>query len=235
MSPTKADNATALEAWCPYCERLPGSPCVSGTGRERAVPHAGRVRRSGSLERGTLRSRLRPGESMDVPRQDAEQLPLVGYGAMSRRPWPKLSEQLPHPRDLDTCQACGALEALLDAETLETWEEHDEADRPAGVVVRLCPPCSAKIVEPHPRLYRQVDRWEPLPGVMELCRSCRHRRGVSCAHPDLLRNGGTGLRIVFPRPTVGIACVARPGGGRGSRRFTMYAGPPSECAGQEPE
>lgn len=77
---TKADQPLALRAWCPYCERLPGAPCVSHTGRDRNYPHAPRAVRARSLVAGRLRGPIRPGEvPPPSPQPDAIQLSLVGY------------------------------------------------------------------------------------------------------------------------------------------------------------
>lgn len=137
-----------------------------------------------------------------------------------RRAWPKLSETLAHPRRPDGCQSCGATSAEL-----VRWEECDEWDRQTGVLVVLCLPCDKRLINPHPRLYRHVHRWQPWPGAMELCVACTHRDGLHCAHPDLRANGGPGLGITFPKPDDVILC---PGGLR-----RLYQGPPTKCEGRE--
>jgi hypothetical protein len=143
------------------------------------------------------------------------------------KPWPRLSETLPGPKAPDRCRSCGSCGDLA------TWQEHDDADRPEGVYLVLCTPCSDRIIEPHPRLYAQVDPNRPLPGVMALCIDCRHRDGIRCGHPGSLANGGPGIAITVPRPFTAHICAR----GRGSKGLsgwrTSYPGPPRSCSGHE--
>jgi hypothetical protein len=159
-------------------------------------------------------------------------------------PWPRLSETLPHPRDLRCCQACGSdiLASLIPVDGpketapytqpvvavpgLDIWQEHDEADQPEHIYVVLCDPCAARLIEPHPRLYRRLDRWEPAPGIMPACRDCVHRKGLACGNPLLKANGGPGLPINAPIEGEGFACTR----GKGCRWFVQYAHAP-ECKG----
>ena len=134
--------------------------------------------------------------------------------------WPRLSESLTDLRCPDACQSCGGDEGL------EGWQEHDQEDRPEPIAVVLCHHCRLRLIEPHPRLYRQMDKWEPFPGAMQLCVDCKHRQRLRCTHPDLKVNGGPGLLLTFPRPDMVIVC---PGGPQ-----TLYHGPVSDCAGLEP-
>lgn len=139
--------------------------------------------------------------------------------------WPRLSEDLTGPKDPEHCQSCGS------TANLSVWQEHSAADRPENVFVVLCELCSRTLVEPHPRLYRQLDRNEPRPGVMALCARCRHRDGTRCQHPDAMTNGGTGLAISHSKPMTAFVDGTF-GGRRGGRQVTMYANPPSACAGR---
>jgi hypothetical protein len=142
-------------------------------------------------------------------------------------PWPRLSETLPHPRDLKYCQGCGAA-----GSDLRIWQEHDEADHPEPIHVVLCEVCAENLIEPHPRLYRCLDRyrWEPAPGLMPTCLDCVHHKGLVCGSPLLRANGGPGLPINAPIEVEGFACTR----GKGCRRFVQYAHPP-ECKGREPQ
>lgn len=81
MSPRKQDYPTAIIAWCPECDVNPEHPCRSLiTGKSLAMPHRKRVTRGGVIQRGNLKSPLRPGELIPETQQPlAEQLPLVGY------------------------------------------------------------------------------------------------------------------------------------------------------------
>jgi hypothetical protein len=138
--------------------------------------------------------------------------------------WPKLSEQLPGPRAPRICQACAT-----EASPPRWWEECDERDQPTGVLVILCPQCSNRLVEKHPRLYRRIDWPSPRPGAMEICVACTFRRELACQHPDLKANGGPGLSIQIPQPIRGFRCIR---GGRGGE-FRMYPHEPRECAGRQ--
>lgn len=155
------------------------------------------------------------------------------------RPWPKLSETLDGPRHPRMCQGCGAEhDAVIGSGakalriTLLRWQECDENDQPTPVIVVLCRSCSDALVEAHPRLYRQVSKYQPLPGTMDLCAACRHRDGLRCAHPDLRANGGIGLEIRFPQPEVAFVDGIKDGRRFGYRQ-TLYTGPPTSCAGRE--
>lgn len=139
--------------------------------------------------------------------------------------WPRLSESLAGPRDPDRCQACGA--AWQD---LGIWQEHDQADRPEPVFVVLCMPCSRRLIDPHPRLYAQLDPNAPAPGVMALCHDCRHRDGTRCACPLAAANGGPGIGIKAHGQRAHFLCRPR----RLSGNRTLWTRPPSACSGKDP-
>lgn len=139
--------------------------------------------------------------------------------------WTRLSETLRGAECApDTCRACGSREEVA------CWQEHDDDDRRAPIVVPLCRACSDQVIGPHPRLYRRLTRHEPFPGAMETCLTCQYRWGTTCQHPDLKLNGGAGLRLDSPKPVTGLACTR----GKGCRPFAMYDGP-SVCHGFEAE
>jgi hypothetical protein len=140
--------------------------------------------------------------------------------------WPKLSETLAGRRSLVYCQSCGAAGSALRA-----WQEHDEADQPTPVAVMLCPACAERLIEPHPRLYRQLAAGEPFPGAMPCCHGCRHAVAMACRSPMLKANGGSGLPLKFPTPTQAIAC-GRGGKNGGCRHLTIWQGPVT-CDGRE--
>lgn len=139
-------------------------------------------------------------------------------------PWPKLSESLPHRRELGVCQGCGASAALGEAVTL--WLEHDERDRPTGTVISVCARCERQI-SPHPRLYDRLQTHQPVPGVMATCAGCRFADRLQCTHPDLKANGGPGLMVSVPPP---LRALVRLKGG--CVPMTTYTGPPA-CRGRE--
>lgn len=124
-------------------------------------------------------------QSTDPVRRD--QRPLI----------PRLSTTLPHAQHPRRCQACNAVNEVW---ILERWQEHDDNDLPEPVIVVLCQTCSKWLIEPHPRLYRQLQRNEPFPGVLDLCVGCRHRDGTRCTSPDLKVNGGEGVAILIKKP-----------------------------------
>lgn len=145
---------------------------------------------------------------------------------MAKRPWPKLSETLDGPEHPERCRRCGSWADLV------AWRECDEKDRPTPAVLMLCVCCSDAVIEDHPRLYHDIPRNAPEPGLMALCVDCRHRDGLTCSSPLLKRLGGPGLRVDFATPTTMFV-----DGTKGSRRCgwtTMrFPAPPSKCAGRE--
>jgi len=123
----------------------------------------------------------------------------------------------------DTNALHARLRGVLDAEEhgVHIWQECDDADQPEPIAVLLCPPCSARIIESHPRLYYGLPFNEPFAGTMGLCAPCRFRVGVRCTHPALKANGGPSLTIQADTP------VPAPG------RRRVYVRPATGCAGRE--
>lgn len=150
---------------------------------------------------------------------------------IAERRKPGLSVSLPFPRRPDTCQGCGLCLAPLDGVTLEVWEESDEWDQPQHppVLVILCAGCSRRVIEPHPRLYRQLDRNAPNLGAMALCVGCKKREGLTCLASIARQNGGPGMPIEYEKtPT---RYHVRGGGFSGYR--WLYSGPVIKCGGRE--
>lgn len=137
---------------------------------------------------------------------------------------PPLSVSLPGPRELSMCQACMATAGLM------KWMECDTTDKPQLVVVILCQRCSGELIEPHPRLYRQLEQWEPMPGAMPLCRDCRHHENLFCRNPQAQINGGPGLQMAYPRPSRVHIC-----GGPNAGWRLIWQGPVTACRGHELE
>lgn len=138
---------------------------------------------------------------------------------------PRLSETLkplawPH----HVCQRCG----FDGPSKLVYWQEHDDLDRREMIFVVLCAACSAKVIEPHARLYRQLDRNEPAPGVMKVCEPCRHRDASRCRSPIARANGGDGL--AFPAADVKVHFY---GGRNNSGWHQEWNEEASECSGFE--
>ncbi len=109
------------------------------------------------------------------------------------------------------------------------WQEHDGRDQSEHIAVMLCTRCSARLIDPHPRLYNRIPPNAPFPGVMELCVACRFRDGVRCTHPDLKANGGAGL-MVDADP--GAQAHVNLGSGQGTF-LTIYRDPPRACVGRD--
>ena len=154
--------------------------------------------------------------------------------------WPRLSVDLEaesHPR---ICQSCGSdfrnvlmMPRSPDREMIFHWQEHDMRDIPEPIIVTLCQSCSAKIIDKHPRLYRNLAIHEPFPGVMKLCIECQFRDGTGCTHKDLKTNGGDGLGIIGPAPADVHYSYRRKGNGRSGHWEKHYPGPATECAGRD--
>lgn len=144
---------------------------------------------------------------------------------LAERQQPGLSVTLTHLKSAVTCQSCG----IAGTAGLQRWRECDEWDKPTRSIVVLCDRCTKKLINAHPRLYVQLDLNEPAPGCMPLCVGCIHRDGNDCTHADLKANGGEGLTLTFPHPTVMfITCTPRRFGGN----HRIYPGPVSACKGR---
>jgi hypothetical protein len=146
----------------------------------------------------------------------------------------RLSTDLPGPRELGTCQACGRRVTFTppsvkrQPDYLTLWQEHDEQDKPEALVVCLCAACAVKLIGPHPRLYRQLSEHEPFPGAMACCIGCRFAQAMSCSNPDSAGKGGDGLGLLYPPPA---RMHINRGGGRGGWT-TVYIGA-VQCGGRQ--
>lgn len=151
---------------------------------------------------------------------------------LAERRKPGLSVTLDGPRDPRRCQACGARHTEI--RPLERWLEHDEWDRvpvkPAVVV--LCSMCSRRLIDPHPRLYRQLADGESFPGCMGICVRCAFREGVACGCPEAKVNGGPGVKVEWTEAPI----YAHVDGVRNGRRYGetrwLFSGPPIRCSGR---
>lgn len=153
--------------------------------------------------------------------------------------WPRLSESLPFTEPGE-CANCGAPESedFLSGKhpykpALYVWREHDQFDNPEGRFVTLCVKCSDRLIEPHPRLYARLETHTPAPGVMEVCRDCKHRDGNRCLNPASLANGGEGIALVGPKPTTVYIDGVDKRGRRFGRWLQAYDGPVKSCSGKE--
>lgn len=147
--------------------------------------------------------------------------------ARSEKPWPKLSESLPYERNPGCCQACGSTIAQV-----ARWREYGDNDRPTSVIIVLCTICSDNLIEPHPRIYEELQPCEPDPGSMTICSDCIHRKHLCCQSPLLKANGGPGLRLQFPKPSVVLLDGQNKAGRRTGWSKLMYRGPVT-CAGRQ--
>ena len=107
----------------------------------------------------------------------------------------KLSESLP-VKQVDQCGQCGlaAHGGGKLKQNLTYWQECDDDDQPTRTFIVLCQACADKLIERHPRLYRETTAVTPMPGVMSVCADCVHRIGLACACPLAKFNGGPGLK-----------------------------------------
>lgn len=142
----------------------------------------------------------------------------------------RLSTELPHPRQLGVCQACGRTEDPREELRLQRWIECDDADQPTETLVVLCQGCAARIVEPHERLYKPVPRYRPILGAMAICIGCAHHADLRCSSPLRRRNGGPGFNVRCPPIGTIFACARKRSN---SRHFTIHTGPATACEGRE--
>lgn len=155
---------------------------------------------------------------------------------------------IPGERHPNKCQRCGAAagdpERQTEMElggkpkkkpkprTLARFIEHDHHDKPENRLLVLCSYCAAEIVEPAPRLYRELSPNNPWPGCMALCLDCRHRDGVSCKHPAAKANGGPGVMLRIGKPISAMMDGVR-GGKRTGWMEVLYLQPASHCREKE--
>lgn len=138
------------------------------------------------------------------------------------RQQPGLSVTLPYPRLLAACQSCGVRAEFAD---LRKWQECDAFDQETPVVVVLCEKCEKRLITPHPRLYKSIQKNAPWPGAMEICIACRHQRDLDCDSPRRAKNGGPGVPLHQVPPIVAMVC---PGG-----MMKLYNHPPAKCDARE--
>lgn len=154
---------------------------------------------------------------------------------MSARPsesWPRLTETLTaalpagNAPEFGACLSCGAhVRNYL-------WQEHDHLDRPEPRFLWLCVKCSDELIEPHVRLYAQLDSNAPAPGAMGICNACEWRAAGRCTCPTARVNGGAGIRIKASRPCVAFVDGVRNGRRSGWRQL-FYAESPTDCTGRK--
>lgn len=142
------------------------------------------------------------------------------------------------PRVPWACQSCGT--GWDKTNPLARWLEYDPYDNiPAPPlvprVVVLCAACSARLIEPHPRQYKELSSGAPFPGCMAVCRHCVYRvQGADCAHPDRTSTAGhSALRFVWKKGEAPTGVHLNFGGGRGGM-LAMYHGPVQSCSGFTP-
>ncbi len=143
--------------------------------------------------------------------------------------WQRLSVELPQRERLNQCRACGATPGKHDC---QVWQECDSEDRPEVRYVVLCTACADRLIEKHPRLYRQILMNEPTPGVMAICQDCIHRKGTTCTAAKA--HGGPGVK--FPAPnSSGFIDGTDKRGRRCGRSFQAWDKPmgESDCSGRQ--
>lgn len=138
--------------------------------------------------------------------------PLPNTPPLAEREKPGLSETLDGRRHPAYCQSCSARHAPENP--VSRWLEHDPWDRISEhpVVVVLCRACSKGLIDPHPRLYRELDAGHAFPGAMGICVGCVLRHGTACTSPKAKLNGGEGLQFTWKTPPRYVHLkVAKPG------------------------
>jgi hypothetical protein len=130
----------------------------------------------------------------------------------------------------DRCFRCGC--EFKGRPDRTVWREHDDNDRPEMVFVVLCLACADRIIDPHPRLYARLDRNEPAPGVMAICRGCDHQVAYRCKSPRARASGGEGLSFP-PADTTGFIDGYGPRGQRIGSRFRSWKSESNACQGFE--
>lgn len=133
----------------------------------------------------------------------------------------RLTETVQGIKARGICQKCGAPEATA-------WCEHDHNDNPEYKFLWLCKRCSDKLIEPHPRLYKEFGKHEPLPGGMPICDDCPWRKEIICTNMDAKVHGGPGLKMVYPSPSTAFV-----DGPKFSGRITLFHGPVTACSGKD--
>lgn len=132
-----------------------------------------------------------------------------------------------HPQ---TCQKCGLHDPLhqikIRGEQLARWQEHDHNDQPENKILVLCNLCAKRMIEAHPRLYRQLAPFEPWPGAMGICLDCANRDGITCTQSKA--SGGAGVLIKVQPPATAMVDGTRNGKRTGWRQQIWFA-PPSGC------
>lgn len=151
----------------------------------------------------------------------------MSHGARPSENWPRLTETLPW-KGTNSCRACGQDTDVR----LSLWVEHDHLDRPEPRYLWLCTKCADRIIEPHVRLYAQIDRNSPAPGAMEICLGCRFTNGSRCTNPAAKQNDGPGLEVTTPKPIVAFVDGTR-NGRRAGWVERVYDQPPKACSGRK--
>lgn len=128
-------------------------------------------------------------------------------------------------RSRKICQRCSRPGPRVTA-----WVEHDHNDKPEPIYVFLCEGCSNELIEPHIRLYREARQNEPLPGIMDICEHCPHRKGSRCESPLAQFNGGPGLDYKLDSDSVSTAFIDGP---KFRGRIAIFHKPVSYCSGKE--
>lgn len=148
-----------------------------------------------------------------------------------------MGEQQPTPLSLafgrpvfGHCAACNVQDNAT--AKLAAWQEHDDQDRPTGAFVWLCRRCSDRLIEPHPLLYKPIQRHAPFPGVMPICGDCPSLVEGVCASPLAKRHGGPGIEISGEQPAVAHFDGTRNGRRMGWTEF-FWRTPRTGCSGKD--
>jgi hypothetical protein len=102
-------------------------------------------------------------------------------------------------------------------------------DQPLRVFVVLCKRCADRIIEPHPRLYREQLPHTPMPGAMPICVDCPCRAALDCKSPVAKFNGGSGLEY---EPKGQMVHLCRSPRSKSGWQY-LSDGPVTKCSGKE--
>lgn len=136
---------------------------------------------------------------------------------------PRLSQTLKPFTSRKQCQQCSTT-----VRPVTGWIEHDHEDKPEPIYIFVCDRCEGLLIESHPRLYRQFQKYEPLPGVQDFCVDCKWRQGCRCTCPKAKINGGPGIKMDQPEPASAFV-----DGPKFRGRMLIWHSPARDCTGRE--
>lgn len=130
------------------------------------------------------------------------------------------------------CQLCG--DEKEDICDIRIWEEGIQVGKEwqrTGKFVVVGRQCCQRYIDDSEICYWMIQWGKGKPGYFVLtCGNCSFRNGFTCNHPDLTKNGGSGLEVKISDPFDGMVVHLNPGG---YMDFKVYSGcegnPESDC------